>query len=153
MPLDPRDAQLVLEAFEIRCPDCEGSGSVREGPDDYTCGRCSGTGYHLSGATRENWPWGFGTACDHCDYGGDCKDCPIDCWTPYMPDFPNDDAAAVKLVERLGPRSILQSLWPPWNTFDKWTVHIFDTEEVYESETLGDALLAALRAAREEQKS
>lgn len=97
----------------------------------------------LEDAKRETWPW---VAINPPHYPR-----PVNIggynWA-WMPDFPNDDAAAVKLAERMGLCGIVSKLCPPncperspstWNVMThhpscKW----------HEGPTLGAALLAAL---------
>lgn len=89
----------------------------------------------LEDATRETWPWGMSVP-------------GVGNWVPRMPDFPNDDAAAVKLAERMAPRGTAEVDDDPARGIG-WLAEYAGSDWFWRK-TLGSALLAALTAQENE---
>ena len=99
----------------------------------------------LEEATHDTWPW-FEIAWEPVRWNA--RD-------PYVPDFPTDDAAAVKLAEQMtgNHEGFSVSVHPPLEAEPRWVCCYFDSERgggfTAGGETIGAALLSALTAARE----
>lgn len=96
--MTPQQCALVIRALVGPCSKCGGGGSVEMSAGAYAvyeghCPHCDGFGATLADATRENWPeewWDHEGRAHH----------PV----PFVPDFPNNDAASVKLAEVLAKK-------------------------------------------------
>ena len=99
----------------------------------------------LKEATPETWFEEYVTHdCENCfnDYG--CKN---DSWIGFMPDFPNDDGAAVKLAERMRAElRYADSCWAVLAWVDGST--FLNTDDGTGFGSLGAALLFALTVAQ-----
>ena len=148
----------VLRLFEVRCPECTtGLGPLHlkhEGRPD-CCSRCNGTGYHISGATRSNWPW---WCCYECRADAGVCECGVEPqYLFFVPDFPNDPAASLVLADRMGKAARAYSIRLPQDvehlggafaSLGAWAVVTKNNGEFREY-TLGAALLAALHVEKE----
>lgn len=101
----------------------------------------------LEDATRENWPWHYAwddilqdSETGEIDFSIIHK--PKDTPRPYFPDFARDDAAAVKLAERMGRWCAGFHIQQPQSDSEGWTV--CGNWGDYSAPTLGAALLDAL---------
>lgn len=149
MAMTPRLQSRLLALFAVpECGACHGGGrftgdlpiGAHEG--DFTCPRCSGVGRTLADATREGWPWWLCTASLGCEIPWS-EHCEME---PYLPNFAEDDAAAVRLLcEMLWARPEV-TIYPPPNRGDDWSVELGSEGEGACGPTLGAALLAALGA-------
>ena len=132
--MTPTDATNIIRLFVGECSVCGGEGTCggeHEGATAWTCQHCNGAGATLKDATRENWPWWCWE--DVTIYRDGTQEFSPE--RPYLPDLPTDDAAAVKVAERMRDSGHQAALL---DAVGRWT-------SVGATLTLGAALLAALR--------
>lgn len=139
----------ILKLFGVKPCSCwqgqttySPSTGQREGDYEWAdCPRCSGQGYSLQDAGREEWPWREcgrhgcprGSACEYADQA-------------VLPVFATDNAAAVKLAERMAavryPKGLILAFSMKHSTDEPLIQVVGETW----APTLGAALLAALGA-------
>ena len=140
----------VLRWLEVQCKRCKGRGQFlvyadRAIPVD--CPDCDGTGYHLSGATRENWLWWDPCYKLGCRAPGSAAYCTHS--SPRMPDFPNDPAASLVLAEHADADIQIRRSADEGRMYWAQVVIPCGAGEVPERSAYGPTLGAALLAAPE----
>ena len=144
----------VLKLAGVECVECLGmlfphASNLYTLQEPDGCRTCNGTGYHLSGATRENWPF-WGLPIDtvwHPDHIEQAKDT---IGHAYMPDFPTDGNAALWLAEHMAAQASCEE---QAFIISKGKYLVINTgNEKHWGKTLGEALLAALDNIQEETK-